>query len=195
MISDLASFRVVLADYLNRDNLSADTLNTFIDVGRRAAARAKAREQEARILLTLTADLRSALPPRFMAARMLYTVAGIGIPQVSGVFASVGAEGGYRIIGGDIEVTGGGLKAGDQVELHYYEFPSALTQDADKNSFLEANADLWLWQAVAEGARYLQNEALANAAAQAVEQIGRGIETTAKEGRQHGGPRQMRVRI
>lgn len=194
MITDLASLRSALADYINRSDIAPATLDLFIDNGRREASRYQAREQEAFFTLTLGPDLRATLPARYMAARAVYTVEGIVLPQIGSVFASVGTEGGYRIVGTELEAFGGGLESGDELELHYYEFPAQLVVDTDTNTFLAANADLWLWCAAVEAARYLRNEELAAAASAAVDTIGGRINSTANAGRQYGGPRQMKLR-
>lgn len=194
MITNLATLRAALAEYIDRADISSSMLDQFIDNGRREAARYQAREQEQFTLLTLQPDLRATLPARFMIARAVYTVEGIVLPQIGSVFANVGEEGGYRIVGEELEAFGGGLEPGDQLELDYFEFPSALSADSDTNTFLAANADLWLWCAVVEAARYLRNEELANAATAAVETIGERIASTANAGRQYGGPRQMKIR-
>lgn len=202
MISDLQSLRLALRDYVERNDMPDPTLDLFIDVGRRSAARVMSREQEAAATLTLAATptngsgtFFSALPPRFMAARRVSTADGRTLPQMSSAFVDSAGEPGYRIFGASyIEVFGEGLAVGDQIRVDYFEFPSPLVAAADTNTFLQANADLWLWHAVAEAARYLRNEELAQAAAGAIEQIGGGIEKTAREGRQHGGPRRMIAR-
>ena len=194
MITNLSSLRLALADYINRSDIASATLDLFIDNGRREGARYQAREQEQFATLTLDADLRAPLPARYMAARAVYTVAGIVLPQIGSVFASVGSEGGYRVVGEELEAFGGGLEEGDELELHYYEFPSQLVADSDTNTFLTVNADLWLWCAVLEAGRYLRNEELTEAAVRAVETIGGRVSATANAGRQYGGPRQMKLR-
>jgi len=194
MISNLATLRIALADYLERQDATQGQLDQFIDNGRRQAARFNAREQEIAQLLTLDADLQAALPDRFKEARALYTVEGVNVPQIGSVFAP-SDEIGYRIMRDQVQLSGGGvLVPGDQVELLYFEYPSQLVADGDTNAFLVANADLWVWCAVQDGAAFYRNEALQETALGRVQDIGGRIQQTANKGRQYGGPRVMRLR-
>lgn len=193
MINDLASFRVTLASYMNRADMIQENLDNFIDNGRREASRAKAREQELTANLVLDANLSAPLPARFMAARALYTVAGVNVPQVASAFVNFKEGIGYRVVLDRMVLLGGGLVAGDTVQLDYYEYPSQLVADSDTNTFLLVNGDLWLWCAVKEGARFMRDAEMMQAAQAAVDDIGARIMLQATQGRQHGGPRVMRM--
>jgi hypothetical protein len=106
----------------------------------------------------------------------------------------VGEEGGYRVRVDKLEVFGGAaLEPGDQVELHYFEYPPELVADTDSNPFLLGNADLWLWAACMEAARYVRNPELLSTAQEALASIGGRIESLANKGRQYGGPRRMQI--
>jgi len=193
MIVDLQTLRLAVADYLDRDNLTPEQLDRFIENGRLTAAQYNAREQEQMQLLTLDAQLEAPLPGRFIATRYVVTAAGVTVPQIESAFASVGERGGYRIVGQRIRCSGGGLVAGSQIELHYYEYPLALAAPSDSSAYLLVNSDLWLWAAVEDGARFQQNGPLEDTAQNARGALGERVRGMGKAARQHGGPRRMMV--
>jgi hypothetical protein len=193
MIIDLQTLRLALADYLDRDNLTPEQLDRFIENGRLCAAQYNAREQEQMQLLTLDAVLEAPLPARFIATRYVVTAAGVTVPQIESAFSSLGESGGYRIVGQKIRLSGGGLVAGSQVELHFYEYPQPLAAPTDSSPYLLANSDLWLWASIEDGARFQQNSSLEDTAAAARGSLGERVRGMGKAARQHGGPRRMVV--
>ena len=195
-ITDFPTLRATVRDYLNHVTLTDAQLDIFLDNGRRSAAQFLAREQEAVADLTLDADLAAPVPPRFLAARVAYLFDGRAISEQGTVFAPADAPG-YRILAGNFEIVGdaqGQITAGDIVTLHYYEFPEMLSDAVPVSAYLTANPDLWLWAAVADGARFLDNRSLMQGAQAAMTEIGPRVRALASSGRQWGGPRKMVVR-
>jgi hypothetical protein len=193
-MNTIAELRAAVADYVNRADLSAQRIDGFIENGRRMIAQYLAREQEMAVVLTLDAENSAPLPARFMRVRAVYTAAGVNVPQVGSIFKSSDAPG-YRIIGQDIRVTGGGLVPGSTVELHYFETPEPLDDTTTTTDYLKANGDLWLWAACEDAARYLKDADLIEIAEAARAQIGGRVAMQANAGRQHNGPRRMTVSL
>ena len=196
MITNLSEFRATLRDYLNRPELTDAQVDQFIDNGRRAAAQYLAREQEQVTTLTLDAELSAPLPARFLAARVAYLEGDQAISERSSVFSPT-EQPGYQVLAGRFRIVGdtqGQVVDGDQVTFHYYEFPEPLSGTVSITDYLTANADLWQWAAIEDGARFLDYKSMLESAIGAVGMIGPRVRALANSGRQWGGPRRMTVR-